>query len=395
MLWQGRPLREIRNADIQRLVDSGLEEHLQLEYKSELYDDSDRGRKEFLLDICMFANTAGGVLLIGIPERRGDSGQPTGVPDSGTVLGIEIANPEAVLGGYDARVMEAIEERLPLESAAIDVGNGRRILALRVPNSGNKPHSVRHQGHIYFPARRERQRYHMNVREIRELIMRTASRIREAQGILHDGLLDAPRGNDLPYLQIGMIPLFFEDFLIDIRDAGVRRAVGNFNRAEQPEYVNPTYAFDGLERREDRFDYTVRLGRNGFVSVSLQLPLHGGRGGAGQHVFAINAIDVQLRRFMLRASAVYQAAAIGPPFILGMMLRAQRPLTGAYAADGGVGEHHQDVGAGVYNFPYVEIYDAFDNDPIIRPLCDQAHQMFGRERSASFDADGSWMGRYA
>src|SRR2546428_8233845 len=29
------------------------------------------------------------------------------------------------------------------------------------------PHSVRHQGHIYFPSRRERQRYHLTVREIR------------------------------------------------------------------------------------------------------------------------------------------------------------------------------------------------------------------------------------
>jgi len=30
-------------------------------------------------------------------------------------------------------------------------------------------------------------------------------------------------------------------------------------------------------------------------------------------------------------------------------------------------------------------------DRIIRPLCDQAHQMFGREGSPSFDADGTWI----
>ena len=60
MLWEGRSLRDIRELDIRRLVESGLEEHLQLEYKSVLYDDSDRGRREFLLDICMFANAAGG-----------------------------------------------------------------------------------------------------------------------------------------------------------------------------------------------------------------------------------------------------------------------------------------------------------------------------------------------
>lgn len=93
------------------------------------------------------------------------------VPDAAGTIGLEVANPEAVLAAYDARVTEAIEERLPLESAAIDVGNGRRVLAIRVPNSTIKPHSVGQQGHIYFPARRARHRYHLTVREIKELVM--------------------------------------------------------------------------------------------------------------------------------------------------------------------------------------------------------------------------------
>jgi predicted HTH transcriptional regulator len=156
MIWEGRSLREIQEDDIRALINSGLEEHLHLEYKSSLYEANDRDRKEFLLDVCMFANAAGGILLIGVSELRDANGQPTGVPDPRADLGVEIPNPEAVLASYDARVMEAIEERLPLESTAIAVGNGRRVLALRVANSTKKPHSVRHMGHIYFPSRRER-----------------------------------------------------------------------------------------------------------------------------------------------------------------------------------------------------------------------------------------------
>ena len=45
------------------------------EYKSALYEDNDRGRREFLLDVCMFANSSGGILLIGVPERRERSEQ--------------------------------------------------------------------------------------------------------------------------------------------------------------------------------------------------------------------------------------------------------------------------------------------------------------------------------
>ena len=137
---------------------------------------------------------------------------------------MEVGNPEAVLAGYDARIMEAIEERLPLESAAIDVANGRQVLAIRVPNSTRKPHSVRHQGHIYFPARRERQRYPMNVREIKDLVMRTAGRVQEAEQSVRTSFMAVPRSNSVPYLMIGMIPVFFEDFLVNVREADVRRA---------------------------------------------------------------------------------------------------------------------------------------------------------------------------
>ena len=83
MLWEGRTLRDLREGDVRQIVESALEEHLQLEYKSELYSNNDNGRKELLLDVCMFANTSGGILLIGIPERRDQQGQPTGVPHRG------------------------------------------------------------------------------------------------------------------------------------------------------------------------------------------------------------------------------------------------------------------------------------------------------------------------
>jgi hypothetical protein len=139
---------------------------------------------------------------------------------------VEVPNPEAVLVAYDARVMEAIEERLPLESAPIDVGDGRCVIAIRVPNSAKKPHSVRHQGHIYFPSRRERQRYHMTVREIKELAMRTASRMQQAEEMLESAFLGVTRSADMPYLMIGVMPAFFEGallFLSSIRFPTERR----------------------------------------------------------------------------------------------------------------------------------------------------------------------------
>jgi hypothetical protein len=107
--------------------------------------------------------------------RDTGSGQPTGAPDLSKFEGIESTNPEAVLVSYDSRVVSCIEERLSLETNAIKLGNGRYVLAIRIPNSLNKPHFVRRDDKRYFPSRRDRHLYYMDVQEIKELVMRTAS----------------------------------------------------------------------------------------------------------------------------------------------------------------------------------------------------------------------------
>jgi len=394
MLWEGRSLRDIREEEIRALVGSGLEEHLQLEYKSALYGDSDRNRREFLLDVCMFANATGGIILIGIPERRDGDGQPTGAPDPNGILGLEMSNPQLVLSSYDARVMESIEERLPLESASIPLGDGRQVLAIRVPNSIAKPHSVRFEGHIYFPSRRERQRYHMSVREIKEMVMRTTSRLQQAEEVLTKALPHGPRQVQEPELTVGMVPVFFEDFLVDVRSEPVRQGVAYFSRGRQAEFSKLVFTFDGLERRENQYSYTVRFRRNGLLSNSMLLPLFPQPRGDNRRAFHIAAIDVFLRNFAWRAQRVYSAAGIAPPYLLTMLLRVEGQLFGVYGGGDNLPYYTEPVGANDYAFPFMQIDDLSNPDSIIRPLCDQAHQMFGREGSPSFNEEGTWIARY-
>jgi hypothetical protein len=392
MLWEGRALREIGEADVRRLVDTGLREHLQLEYKSALYEDNDRSNREFLLDVCMFANSSGGILLIGVSERRDARGQPTGSPDPAVPLGIELPNPEAVLGAYDARVTAAIEERLPLEMAAIQVGEGRHVLAIRVPDSVRKPHAVSYQGHIYFPGRRERQRYPLSVREIKELTMRTASHLEQSKETLSNSFAQVTLTEDRPYLIVGIVPVFFQDFLVDLRDENLLQAMRRFGRTAWGELGNISFNFDGIERRGDRFDHLVQFRRNGLLRVSQQVPLIRTDGG---HQAAPAGIDVVFRQVVAQAPYVYQAAGIGPPYLVGIILRLQRELTGVYPAIGGLGEDHTPpVEAGEYRFPFLQIDDLVHIDRILRPVCDQVHQMFGNEGSPSFNASGVWIERH-
>jgi hypothetical protein len=53
---------------ISRIVTSGLAEAFDLDFKSENYPGSDRGKRDLCTDVAALANTAGGVIVIGIEE---------------------------------------------------------------------------------------------------------------------------------------------------------------------------------------------------------------------------------------------------------------------------------------------------------------------------------------
>jgi len=388
-MWEDRRLRDITEADLRQIIDAQLEEHLQLEYKSALYETNDRGNKESLLDICMFANSGGGILLLGISEQRDAGGQATGLPDADAQLGLEIPNPEAVMQGYDARVLGNVQERISLESYAIPVADNRHVLAIRVPNSPSKPHRVSHQGHVYFPSRRERQRYEMDIREIKEMVMLTASRLEDAEVKLSKALRSVQPPDLVCSLVVGTIPVFWRNFMVDIQNEQVIQSVSQFHLGHH-NVRQPTYNFNGLERKlVANSDSVVQVHRDGMIVLHWRLPLYreGEREGLPP-----TGIDVVLRAFVQRCADVYRAAAINGPFLLTMVLKVANDTVSFYPMVGipQAVEPGGTIPAGSYAFPVVQAENLIDVDKLIRPLCDQAHQMFGRDSSPCFDGDGVW-----
>jgi hypothetical protein len=390
MVWEDRRLREITEADVRQLVESGLEEHLHLEYKSALYAGTRDGNKEFLLDICQFANAEGGIVLIGVGEKRDTQGQPTGSPDPDLPLGVDHPNPEKVLQSYDSRVVSCIEDRLALESAPIPVTDSKYVIAIRVPSSLNKPHCVRHEGHIYFPSRRERHRYDMDVREIKEMVMRTASRIERAEEELRKVLRAMPDQDDCVYLLIGVIPVFWQDFSLNVRDQYVVHAVGMFDLQEKPNHLSPRYSYKGLERKVSYDISRVYVYRNGLIALNRRLD-RGGEPGGAKNVYP-SAVDLDLRYFTLRARDVYNAAGIRGPYLITMTLRCRNALRGKYP-ESFVSDEVVLLPPGEYPLPVMQAESLIEIDNTIRPLCDQVHQAFGQAASPSFNQDGVWLGR--
>ena len=103
-------------------------------------------------------------------------------------------------------------------------------------------------------------------------------------------------------------------------------------------------------------------------------------------------IDIILRAFVGRSADVYTAASINGPFLLTMLLQTASNTTGLYPMVGmpHVEEPGATISLGSYPFPVVQADNFLDADRVIRPLCDQVHQMFGKDSSPCFNAQGVW-----
>src|SRR5579863_7572886 len=79
-------IEEITSTHIESLVAEKVTEHKTLEYKEKLPEGTDGAKKEFLADVCSFANSSGGYIIYGIRDQRDNNGKPTGIPEEIAVI---------------------------------------------------------------------------------------------------------------------------------------------------------------------------------------------------------------------------------------------------------------------------------------------------------------------
>ncbi|HET8926033.1 MAG TPA: hypothetical protein VFN26_23815 [Candidatus Acidoferrum sp.] len=230
----------------------------------------------------------------------------------------------------------------------------------------------------------------MDVQEIKEMVMRTASRQEQAEQLLEAAFKEVRPQTDAPYLIIGTVPVFFANFLVDLKEQKIFDAMRRFDLVDKL-YGNCEFTFKGLERRAQRLDAVAQLRRTGLVRFSQQM-VPGQRIDGAPAFFPIH-IDIQLREFTIKVPKLYAVAGLSGPFLLGMLLNATSQVKGLYP-DSMIPQATVARGSiqpGLHSFPTVVAYDFGDIDSIIRPLCDQVHQGFGQDSSPMFDREGMWM----
>lgn len=147
--------------DLNELINVGVPEGLNIDYKRNLYGNSDDDKKEVLKDISSFANSYGGHLIIGIEEANGI---PIEIP------GLQNINPDDEILRIVNLTRDGIEPRITgLKIKAIQLASGNHVLVIRIPRSWNPPHRVSARNTNRFYVRNSGGTHEVSVEELRAL----------------------------------------------------------------------------------------------------------------------------------------------------------------------------------------------------------------------------------
>lgn len=156
---------EICPEHITALVDEKAAERRTLEYKEKLPEGSEGAKKEFLADICSFANAWDGDMIFGVKDQRDSDGHATGIPEA--IVGLGTANPSTERDRLEALIRDGIKPRIPtVQARHFEIPGNGIVLLIRIGKSWVKPHMVALGGRSRFYSRHSTGKYQLDVQEI-------------------------------------------------------------------------------------------------------------------------------------------------------------------------------------------------------------------------------------
>ncbi|HEY6261579.1 MAG TPA: ATP-binding protein, partial [Nitrospiraceae bacterium] len=157
-------LDKIDKAIIESLITNSVAESRTLEYKEALPGRSEKDNHEFLADVTAIANSSGGDLVYGIREKRDVDNKPTGEPQE--ACGIGQPNLDEEIRRLDNLLRTLVDPRISgILIRQIDGFPNGPVIIYRIQKSWAAPHMIRMSSRFY--ARTTREKYPMDVREIR------------------------------------------------------------------------------------------------------------------------------------------------------------------------------------------------------------------------------------
>ena len=391
-----KPLDAIRKADIEALVAAGSRESQSIEYKRDLPGQSDTEKREFLADLCSFANHSGGIVLYGVDAQRGADGRPTGAP--GRAIGVATSSPDAEILRLSAIAAAGLDPRIPgVEMAAVDGFEAGPILVVRVPQSLGAPHMVHHNDVQRFFGRNSAGKYMLDAAEIRAAVLRSEGQFERVEAF-RNRRIDRALNQSLS-LQLGrrrallihVVPVLHRP------DENVLSAAQMAGTPLQPFYTGSSrpgrFNLDGFLIPEaggtDAYPCGyVLLYRGGWIeAVDVALLSREDR------VIANRTFEEKVLDFGCQANDFLRASGVRPPFLFLLTLIDAAGMRIGVRRDSPEWQQ-PDIDRSVVALPPGFLDDETVGrvavHAALRPVLDAAWQAAGWAGSPNFDSNGAW-----
>lgn len=208
----GARLDTASHAQIAALKTNAVSESYDLEFKGELYGGNDKAKRDLAGDVAALANTAGGVLLLGVAED--DQARAAELP------GVALSDSEVLR--YRSIVADLVHPLPTFDVRQIDDPNkpGHGFLMIAVPRSPSAPHGVLVNEGLRYPRRNGASITYLSEAEVAAAYQDRFAR-RQAR---HDDLLRYERDligrldvGDQTYVVVTLVPDLSGHFTLDTK----------------------------------------------------------------------------------------------------------------------------------------------------------------------------------
>lgn len=200
----GVALDDLKGVHIRQLVTNGVTEEFDLEFKEVTYGGADKEKRDLCGDVAALANTAGGVIVIGVQED--DQARATATPGV-ALTDTEVARMRQIIASGVAPMTTLDILQVPDDDT--DPTHGYYVIA--APRSPEAPHAVLLGTSLRFPKRNG-----ATTRYLSEPEIATAYRDRAAGAAAQQQRIDVVESEAIERLDISKYPWLVLSLIPDL-----------------------------------------------------------------------------------------------------------------------------------------------------------------------------------
>lgn len=386
---------EISLTDLQALVDEGIPEGRQLEFKRDHYGRRDEDRREFAADVSALANAFGGYLVVGIDEKNGIASN---------VCGVTSPDPDGLVRAVSESIRTSFEPPLAeyrVKWIAIEAERG--VLLIKVARSWIAPHRVTIAKDQRFFIRDENGKHPMSVEELRRAFL-FASEVEEGIRRFRTERLQTLTNNEGPLavgkegdarLVLHVVPrAAFTDRIqlsLDERSGMMWPWPLGASGANSMYSLDGLVSYSGPEERIETVRAFSTLFRNGIAEAVAKVHV-GGKDGLRS--ISLTGVEQDVMSGVRQIFGEYERRSIPAPYTVMLSLLGVRGVSAPIDEwRGGLAYPHRADRIMLPELVIDAARAAIAPEVVLRPIFDLMWNAFGQYGSPNYDQSGRYVRR--